>query len=168
MVGARGADPWAEPPPRRPVCSGLEQGLLREARDGTAWPGEGEPGSLWGGSCPGEAFGDLEASRQGEEPRVGWGRGCWRKGFRGWGPSWLGGVGGGEGLFGAGALSRGAPGLGAGFEPPQGASGLGGWAVAGLTWGQGELGPCVGGARAAVQPEGGWLWVRSQLRALKI
>lgn len=124
MVGARGADPGAGPPPPRPVCSGLEQGLLREVRDGTAWPAEGELGSLWGGSCPGEAFGDLDASRQGEELRVGWGQGCRRKGFRGWGTAWLGGVRGGEGLFGAEAPSRGAPGLGAGFEPPQGVSGL--------------------------------------------
>lgn len=39
MVGARGADPWSGAPLPRPVCRGLEQGLLSEVRDGTAWPG---------------------------------------------------------------------------------------------------------------------------------
>lgn len=54
------------------------------------------------------------------------GRSCLRKGFRDWGPAWLGGVWGGQGLFGGvRAPSRGAPGLGAGFESPQGASGWG-------------------------------------------
>lgn len=47
---------------------------------------------------------------------------------------------GGVGLREARALSPGAPGLGAGLEPPWGA-GWGGGARVGLTWGLGELGP---------------------------
>lgn len=83
--------------------------------DRTAWPGESEPRSLWGGGCLGEAFRCPESSWPEEEPRAEWGQGFpWRV-FRGQEAIWLGGVWVGRAAGGQGAEPRGAR-AGAGFE----------------------------------------------------
>lgn len=41
----------------RPVCLGLQPGLLAEVRDRTPWPGERELGSLWEAAAQGRLSG---------------------------------------------------------------------------------------------------------------
>lgn len=77
--GARGAGPRAGGSPGQ-CAEGWGRGCCRSlgaweegVGDRTPWPGESEPGSVWGGAgCPGKAFWGPEPAWPGEEPRAEW------------------------------------------------------------------------------------------------
>lgn len=141
LGGARGASLSGGPP--WPVCKGQGSGAALgdlgskrggELRTEPLGLRRVNPGRLWGRGCSGETFRGPEPSWTGEEPRENGATPVIRNRLRrvGWG-SWVGGAARGQGA------EPGAPGPGAGLEPPWGMR-RGGVPGSGLAWGLGELG----------------------------